>query len=191
MTKLDYDIPGVKVVGDIEPGFETILTKEAVEFIVGLHRKFNPTRKQLLNDRVERQQEIDKGNFPDFLKETVAVRKGDWKVGEIPDDLQDRRVEITGPVDRKMVINALNSGAKVFMADLEDATAPTWHNCVDGQINLRDAIREQIDFKAENGKEYKLKDQTAVLLLRPRGWHLSEKHVLVDGEPISASLFDF
>lgn len=191
MAQLEYGILGVEIVGDIEPGFETILTKEAMEFVVSLHRKFNPTRKQLLNDRVERQKEIDKGNFPDFLKETAAVREGDWKVGKIPDDLQDRRVEITGPVDRKMVINALNSGAKVFMADFEDATAPTWHNCIDGQINLRDAIRKQIDFKAENGKEYKLNAQTAVLLLRPRGWHLTEKHVLVDGEAISASLFDF
>ncbi len=191
MAQLECDILGVEIVGDIEPGFETILTKEATEFIVGLHRKFNPTRKRLLDERDERQKEIDKGNFPDFLKETAAVRESDWKVGKIPDDLQDRRVEITGPVDRKMVINALNSGAKVFMADLEDATAPTWYNCIDGQINLRDAIRKQIDFKAENGKEYKLNDQTAVLLLRPRGWHLTEKHVLVDGEPISASLFDF
>jgi malate synthase len=191
MTKLDYHISGVEIVGDIEIGFDTILTKEAMDFVVALHRKFNPIRKQLLDDRIKRQKEIDNGNFPDFLAETSAVRDGDWNVADIPYDLQDRRVEITGPVDRKMVINALNSGAKVFMADLEDATAPTWYHCIDGQINLRDAIREQIDFKAENGKEYKLNDQTAVLLLRPRGWHLPEKHVLVDGEPISASLFDF
>ena len=191
MPQLNFKINGVEINGEIEPGFESILTKDAIEFVVKLHRKFNDTRKQLLEDRGKRQKEIDKGVFPDFLEDTISVREGDWQVGNIPDDLQDRRTEITGPVDRKMVINALNSGAKVYMADLEDASSPTWHNCVDGQINLRDAVRKRIDFTAPNGKDYKLKDETAVLMVRPRGWHLAEKHIEVDSEPMSASLFDF
>ncbi|MDH3711712.1 MAG: malate synthase A [Cyclobacteriaceae bacterium] len=191
MSQLTYSVPGVEINGSFEAGFETILTAEALEFIARLHRKFNATRKQLLADRVKRQLAINNGEMPDFLMETASVRSGDWQVAAIPDDLQDRRTEITGPVDRKMVINALNCGAQVFMADLEDASSPSWHNCVDGQINLFDAVRRQIDFTASNGKEYKLKDKTAVLLVRPRGWHLEEKHMTVDGESISGSLFDF
>ena len=191
MSQLNFKLPGVEINGPIEPGFENILTPEALKFIASLHRMFNATRKQLLADRVLRQQAINNGEMPDFPLETAAVRSGDWMVAPVPDDLQDRRTEITGPVDRKMVINALNCGAKVFMADLEDASSPTWHNCVDGQINLYDAVRRQIDFTASNGKEYKLKDETAVLLVRPRGWHLEEKHMTVDGEPVSGSLFDF
>ncbi|MDA0194420.1 MAG: malate synthase A [Bacteroidetes bacterium] len=191
MNNSILNVAGVKVKGEIKPGFEAILTKDALEFLAGLQRKFNAKRKQLLENRAARQKDIDKGLFPDFLEETTAIRTGEWKVGSIPDDLQDRRTEITGPVDRKMVINALNSGAKVFMADFEDANSPTWDNCIDGQINLRDAIRRQIDFTGPNAKAYKLKDETAVLLVRPRGWHLTEKHVMVDGEQISASIFDF
>ena len=191
MSDLNMNISGVEVKGKIEDGFDSILTNEAFEFVVGLHRKFNSTRKALLEDRKDRQKRIDGGEMPDFLLETADIRSGDWQVGTIPSDLQNRRTEITGPVDRKMVINALNSGAKVFMADLEDANSPTWFNTIDGQINLRDAIRRQIDFTAPNGKEYKLKEETAVLLVRPRGWHLTEKHIIVDGEPMSGSILDF
>ncbi len=181
----------IQITGEVKRGYESVLTKEAIEFVAHLHRKFNGVREGLLNERIKQQQKINAGVFPDFPEETTNIRNGDWKVAPIPDDLQDRRTEITGPVDRKMVINALNSGAKVFMADLEDANSPTWTNCVEGQINLRDAIIRKIDFTAANGKHYKLKEETAVLLVRPRGWHLEEKHVLVDGVPISASLFDF
>jgi len=156
-----------------------------------LHKKFNPRRKELLQRRHERAKQIAQGKLPNFLAETQEIRQSVWQVAPIPADLQDRRVEITGPVDQKMVINALNSGAKVFMADFEDANSPTWDNCLQGQINLRNAILRKIDFVAENGKEYKLKEKTAVLKVRPRGWHLVEKHFLVENEPISASLFDF
>ncbi len=184
-------LPGVEIIGPIEAGYENILSEEAVSFVAELHRKFNLRRKELLAARQERQKRIDAGEMPDFLPETADVRSGEWQVNPLPDDLQDRRTEITGPVDRKMVINALNSGAKVFMADFEDANSPTWKNNIEGQINLFDAIRRQVDFTAPNGKEYKLKDDTAVLKVRPRGWHLVEKHVLVDGEPVSGSIFDF
>lgn len=172
--------------------YSEVLTDEAIAFLVHLHKKFNPTRKALLAKRQERLQELQSGKLPIFLPETKAIREDtSWKVAPIPADLQDRRVEITGPVDKKMIINALNSGAKVFMADFEDANSPTWENCMEGQINLKKAILRQIDFIAENGKAYKLNDKTAVLKVRPRGWHLPEKHFLVEGEPISASLFDF
>ncbi|MGD1841360.1 MAG: malate synthase A [Thermonemataceae bacterium] len=182
---------GINIKGTLTPAYEEILTPEALQFVADLHRKFNPTRLSLLEERTARFQRINQGEMPTFLPEMASVREGDWQVNPIPEDLQDRRAEITGPVDRKMVINALNSGAKVFMADFEDANAPTWENCVEGQINLRDAIRRQVDFTADNGKQYALKAQTAVLKVRPRGWHLVEKHMLVDGAPISASLFDF
>ena len=183
--------PGIEIKGGTKPGYEHVLSDEAMAFIAHLHRKFNPTRLRLLAERGQRQQRIDQGELPGFLPETASVRNGDWHVGPIPADLQDRRTEITGPVDRKMVINALNSGAKVFMADFEDANSPTWGNTIEGQINLYDAIRRQVDFTAPNGKEYKLKQDIAVLKVRPRGWHLDEKHVLVDGVPFSASIFDF
>jgi malate synthase len=169
-----------------------ILTPEALAFVEKLARAFQPTRAKLLAKRVERQQEIDNGVMPDFLPATKSIREDkNWRVASIPTDLQDRRTEITGPVDRKMVINALNSGAKVFMADFEDATSPTWKNLIEGQFNLRDAVRRTISFSNPDGKQYQLNEKTATLLVRPRGWHLSEKHVLIDGEPISASLFDF
>ena len=178
--------------GKCEGQMAGILTPEALDFVEKLCREFEPTRAKLLARRVERQKEIDSGAMPDFLAATKAIRDDkSWRVAYIPADLQDRRTEITGPVDRKMVINALNSGAKVFMADFEDATAPTWGNLIEGQANLRDAVRRTISFRNPDGKQYKLNGKTATLLVRPRGWHLPEKHVLVDGEPISGSLFDF
>jgi len=169
-----------------------ILTPEALAFIEKLAREFQPTRTQLLAKRVERQKEINNGAMPDFLATTKSIRNDkSWRVASIPADLQDRRTEITGPVDRKMVINALNSGAKVFMADFEDATSPTWKNLIEGQANLRDAARRTISFTNPDGKKYQLNEKTATLMVRPRGWHLPEKHVLIDGQPISGSLFDF
>ncbi|HKD06643.1 MAG TPA: malate synthase A [Bryobacteraceae bacterium] len=168
-----------------------ILSPEAQAFLVDLHRKFNARRIGLLERRAARQQEIDEGILPDFLPETAHVRQSDWTVAPIPDDLKDRRTEITGPTDRKMVINALNSGASMFMADFEDANSPTSRNVIEGQRNLMDAIRRVISFEGPEGKQYRLNEKTAVLLVRPRGWHLVEKHFLVDGEPISGGLFDF
>jgi malate synthase len=169
-----------------------ILTPEAVAFVVGLQRTFNEHRKTLLQVRVARQKRLDAGERPDFLQETKGIREREWTVAPLPKDLLDRRVEITGPVDRKMIINALNSGAKVFMADFEDSTTPTWDNVMDGQLNLRDAVRRTITFEDEKtGKSYKLIEKPAVLFVRPRGWHLEERHVIVDGEPMSGSLFDF
>lgn len=169
-----------------------VLTPEALQFLEGLHRTFNARRKELLEAREVRQKELDSGSKLDFLPETKEIREGDWTVAELPKDLQDRRVEITGPVDRKMVINALNSGAKLFMACFEDATAPTWHNMIHGQINMYDAIRKTISYtQPGTGKTYALNDEVAVLQIRPRGWHLLEKHVEVDGEPMSGGLFDF
>jgi malate synthase len=179
------------VTGPIDPGFDEILTPDALQFISELHRRFEPRRRSLLEARAARQSAIDGGVMPDFLPETLSVRQADWRVAPIPADLQDRRVEITGPVDRKMVINALNSGANVFMADFEDSNSPTWQNTVLGQINLRDAVAGSISFNSPEGKSYSLAPKTAVLLVRPRGWHLVEKHVLSDGEPVSGSLFDF
>src|SRR6266849_2277561 len=168
-----------------------MLTPEAQAFLTKLARTFESRRQHLLARRRVRQQEIDAGHLPDFLPETTSIRQQEWTVAPIPHDLLDRRVEITGPVDRKMIINALNSGANVFMADFEDATSPTWANLVDGQGNLMDAVRRTIAYEAESGKRYTLKPPLATLLVRPRGWHLEEKHFLVDGKPISASLFDF
>ncbi len=184
-------IEGVEILGEISLPYQEILTQEALAFVRDLHRMFNKQRQSLLQKRKDRQTEINKGVKLDFWASTTAIREMDWAVSPIPTDLQDRRTEITGPVDRKMVINALNSGAKVFMADFEDASTPSWHNLMDGQINLRDAIRKQVDFTAENGKKYSLKESVAVLKVRPRGWHMEENHILIDGEPISASLFDF
>jgi malate synthase len=182
---------GMEITGLVTPAFGEILTPDALAFVARLHRRFNPTRTVLLARRAERQQQFDAGVLPDFLPDTATIRAGAWHVAPTPDDLQRRRVEITGPVERKMMINALNSGANVFMADCEDALAPSWDNIVQGQINLRDAVRRRITFMNPDGKTYSLNDEVATLLVRPRGWHLPEKHVLVDGEPISASLFDF
>ena len=183
---------GVEITAPLNPGFEDILTPEAVAFVVELERRFGQRRRELLAARAERQKALDAGVKPDFLAETKAVRDGDWTIAPLPADLQDRRVEITGPVDRKMIINALNSGAKVFMADFEDSNTPTWTNQIEGQINLRDAIRRTITFSDPgSGKSYRLNDTVAVLKVRPRGWHLEEKHVLVDGKPMSGGLFDF
>lgn len=182
---------GIEILGPITPEYAEILTPDAVAFVAKLARAAGPTRKALLQRRQERQLAFDAGAYPDFLPETAHIRAGDWQVAPIPADLQDRRVEITGPTDRKMIINALNSGASVFMADFEDANAPTWANMVDGQINLRDAIRRTISYTSPDGKQYALRDKLAVLFVRPRGWHLVEKHLLVDGEPVPGGLFDF
>ncbi len=179
------------VQGGIAPGFEDILTSLALDFVAALHRQFNARREELLAKRAERQAALDSGVLPDFLPETADIRAGEWQVAPTPPDLQKRWVEITGPVERKMMINALNSGAEMFMADFEDSLAPHWELVMQGQINLRDAIRREITFENPDGRLYTLNPQTAVLLVRPRGWHLTEKHVLVDGQPVSASLFDF
>ncbi len=184
-------VQGVELRGASSPASRQVLTPEALEFLARLHRAFDPTRKTLLARRDEIQAQIDAGNLPTFLPETEHIRNADWQVAPAPPDLQKRWVEITGPVDRKMMINALNSGADVFMADFEDSLSPTWANVIHGQINLIDAVRREIAFTSPDGKEYRLNEQTATLLVRPRGWHLVEKHLLVDGEPISASLFDF
>ncbi|MBV8142515.1 MAG: malate synthase A, partial [Verrucomicrobia bacterium] len=181
---------GVVVTGEISQAATQILTYEALTLIAKAHREFNTRRMELLERREERQRELDAGQRPGFLSATAEVRESDWTAASIPPDLQDRRVEITGPTDRKMIINALNSGAKVFMADCEDANAPTWLNMIEGQLNLSDAIRRKIEFKSPDGKEYRLKERLAVLFVRPRGWHLVEKHVLVDGQPVSGGLFD-
>jgi len=191
-ARFDTKVEGVIVRGPMAEGYDTILTPEALSFFAALQRKYNGRRKELLAARMERQKKFDAGELPDFLPETQSVRDGDWKIAPVPADLQDRRVEITGPVDRKMIINALNSGAKVFMADFEDASSPTWANMIEGQINLRDANARQIDYTdPASGKSYALKDEIATLLVRPRGWHLDEEHVLVDGEPASGGIFDF
>src|SRR3990170_2269154 len=181
---------GVTVSGAMTPAFAEILTPEALAFVAALHREFEARRQELLAARAARQKEFDAGRLPDFLPATKAIRASDWSIAPQPRDLLDRRVEITGPTDRKMVINALNCGASTFMADFEDANCPTWFNMVDGQINLRDAVRRTITFE-QGGKRYALNDGTAVLIPRPRGWHLNEKHVTVDGQPVSGGIFDF
>jgi malate synthase len=182
---------GVEVKGEITPEFAEILTADALAFVAKLQREFDSRRKQALKARQDRQLRFDAGEMPDFLTATKHIRGSDWTCASIPRDMQDRRVEITGPTDRKMVINALNSGAKMYMADFEDANSPTWRNMVEGQINLRDAIRRTITFRSPEGKEYRLRENLAVLLVRPRGWHLDEKHVFVDGASVSGALFDF
>jgi malate synthase len=191
MTMPTTQFAGVSVEAPLTPAFEEILTPQAVAFLVELHHRFDARRRELLEKRAVRQKAIDAGQFPTFLPETESIRKADWKAAPIPPDLMDRRVEITGPVDRKMIINALNSGASVFMADFEDSNSPTWENNLSGQINLRDAIRGDIRYSSPEGKEYALGPKTAVLLVRPRGWHLVERHLLVDGSQISGSLMDF
>ncbi len=182
---------GIEISGEITDRFSEILTPEALSFVAKLERAFGDRRLDLLEQRNVRQGEIDGGTMPDFLPETEHIRDSEWTVAPIPADLLDRRVEITGPVDRKMVINALNSGANVFMADFEDSHSPTWAATIEGQINLRDAVNKEITLTTANGKFYKLNEEIATLMVRPRGWHLVEKHVWIDGRPISASLFDF
>ena len=167
-----------------------VLTPEAREFLTQLHRRFEPRRQELLAARHERAQRLRDGELPAFLDQTRHVREGDWRVEPVPAELQDRRVEITGPVDRKMVINALNSGARMFMADFEDANSPTWENCIEGQVNLTDALERTISLE-QGEKRYRLNSEVATLLVRPRGWHLAERHFEVDGEPIAGGLFDF
>jgi len=173
------------------PADEGVLTTEALGFLAELAARFAPRVEQLLRAREQRQQRLDAGELPDFLAETRAVREGEWRIAGIPADLLDRRVEITGPTDRKMVINALNSGAKVFMADCEDSLAPSWDNVIGGQANLRDAVLRRIDFTSAEGKAYRLNAETAVLIVRPRGWHLAEKHLLHDGRAVPGALVDF
>jgi malate synthase len=181
---------GVHITASVAPEYAQILTPAAIAFVAGLEREFGARRTTLLARRAGRQHEFDAGALPDFLAETAAVRAGDWRVAPIPAELADRRVEITGPVERKMIINALNAGANVFMADFEDSLTPTWDNLLQGQINLRDAVTRTIRVETPE-KTYQLKDKTAVLFVRPRGWHLPEKHLRVDGQPMSGSLFDF
>src|SRR6476661_3616774 len=181
---------GMEIRAEIKPGFETILTPEALELVAMLTRKFEPRRQELLAARVERAKRLDAGERPDFLPQTANIRNGDWKIAPIPQALQCRRVEITGPVERKMVINALNSGADSYMTDFEDSNTPNWDNQISGQLNMRDAVRRTISLE-QNGKQYKLNDKVATLVVRPRGWPLDEKHVLVDGKRVSGGIFDF
>jgi len=188
-------VPAVEILGGIggktPPHGDQVLTPPALDFLAGICRKFGARRRELLHRRHVLQERLDAGDVPDFPSETSGIREAEWKVAEIPRDLLDRRVEITGPVERKMIINALNSGASVFMADFEDSLSPTWENVIEGQQNLRDAVAGTISFEGEGGKEYRLAPRTATLMVRPRGWHLDEAHVRIDGEPVSASLFDF
>ncbi|MHB8447022.1 MAG: malate synthase A [Rudaea sp.] len=184
------DHSGVEIAGSGQSGYAAVLTPPALAFLAELHRRFDARRRALLDERAARQARFDAGELPDFLPETRLLRESDWTVAEIPEVLRDRRVEITGPVERKTIINALNSGANVFMADFEDSTAPVWENLLDGQINVRDAIAGTISHRAPNGREYRLGANPAILMVRPRGWHLPEKHARVDGEPMSGALFD-
>jgi malate synthase len=183
----------VSAVADVEvlaPADESVLTRDGLDLVARLHRELNPRRRELLDLRQERKAELDAGALPRFLPDTESIREGEWRVAEAPGDLRDRRCEITGPVDRKMMINALNSGARVFMADFEDAFSPSWRNVVDGLGNVHDAVRRTISLETPD-RTYRLNEEVATLLIRPRGWHLPERHVLVDGEAVSASLFDF
>ncbi|MFZ6730879.1 malate synthase A [Undibacterium sp. Ji42W] len=189
MTQLTLP-EGMQISGEIKPGFADILTPEALALVAKLSRAFEPRRQELLAARVERAKRLDAGETPDFLPETLHIREGDWKIAPIPKALECRRVEITGPVERKMVINAFNSGADSYMTDFEDSNTPNWDNQITGQINMRDAVRRTISLE-QNGKSYKLNDKIATLVVRPRGWHLDEKHVLVDGKRISGGIFDF
>ncbi|PCI32983.1 MAG: malate synthase A [Flavobacteriaceae bacterium] len=190
-NETEINVQNISFTKGIKNYYPEILTADALGFLVCLHEKFNSERLELLERREKQQGIFDSGRFPEFPRETSQIRMGDWVAAPLPKDLLDRRVEITGPVDRKMIVNALNSGAKVFMADLEDSNAPTWKNNLEGQVNLKDAINRQIDFTNEAGKKYALKDAIATLLVRPRGLHLNERHVLVNDQEFSASLFDF
>ena len=185
------NLEGIEVSGSMTEDFAQILTPEALSFVGSLAREFDSRRKELLERRMAVQAEIDDGKMPDFLPETREIRESEWKIEPVPADLQNRRVEITGPVDRKMIINALNSGASTYMADFEDSHSPTWKDTIQGQINLRDAVNGTIEFESPQGKHYRLSDKIATLLVRPRGWHLVEKHLTVDGLPVSAGIFDF
>lgn len=182
--------PCVRLLCETVPPANALLSAELLALLGELGQRFRTPVDCLLLARQQVQARLDAGELPDFPAETAAIRQADWTVAAIPSDLQDRRVEITGPVDRKMIINALNSGARVFMADFEDSSTPTWENMIEGQQNLADAVRGTIEFSADNGKQYRLEEKTAVLIARPRGWHLDEKHVEVDGRPIPAGLFD-
>ncbi|MDO8178310.1 MAG: malate synthase A [Undibacterium sp.] len=189
MTQLTLPA-GMQITGEIKPGFEQILTPDALALVAKLSRAFEPRRQELLAARTARAARLDAGELPDFLPETKHIREGDWKISPIPKALECRRVEITGPVERKMVINAFNSGADSYMTDFEDSNTPNWDNQITGQINMRDAVRRTISME-QNGKSYKLNDTIATLVVRPRGWHLDEKHVLVDGKRVSGGIFDF
>jgi malate synthase len=191
MTTQSSKTGEIEIVGPVTAEFAQVLTPDAMKFVATLVRTFAGRREELLQKRAQRQAEIDAGKMPDFLPETEHIRQGNWTIAPIPADLQERRVEITGPSERKMIINALNSGANVFMADFEDSLSPTWENIVLGQANLRDAVNRTISFTSPEGKEYALNEKTATLLVRPRGWHLPEKHVLIDGKEIPGGLFDF
>jgi len=191
MTNQKTYVESIQITGTITPEFAEILTPEAMDFVATLARAFADRREELLRRREQRQAEIDAGKLPDFLPETEHIRNSEWTVAPVPADLQDRRVEITGPVERKMIINALNSGAKVFMADFEDSFSPMWEGTIQGQINVRDAVNRTITYNSPEGKQYALDEKTATLLVRPRGWHLVEKHVLIDGKPVSGGIFDF
>ncbi len=182
---------GVQISAPIKSGYEIILTNEALALVAKLHRAFNARRQALLKARVNRQERIDNGEMPDFLPETSDIRAGDWKISPLPKALERRHTEITGPVEAKMIINAFNSGADSYMADFEDSNSPKWENQIQGQINIRKAIRREISFTNEAGKEYRLNDKIATLQIRPRGWHLDEKHVTVDGQRVSGGIFDF
>ena len=181
---------GIQINAPITPDFATILTPEAMALVAKLHRAFEPRRQQLLAARAERAKRLDAGERPDFLAETKHIREGDWKVAPLPKALECRRVEITGPVEAKMVINAFNSGADSYMTDFEDSNSPSWENQIQGQINLGRAIRRTLTLE-QNGKSYKLNDKIATLQVRPRGWHLDEKHVLIDGQRVHGGIFDF
>lgn len=190
-NSLNENSGGIVILGTAGAGYSEILTSAALEFVALLSSQFEARRRELMAARIKRQIEFDAGKLPDFLPETKSIRDGAWRVPPVPADLQNRRVEITGPTDRKMVINALNCGANVFMADFEDSNAPTWQNMIEGQINLRDANQRKITFANPEGKHYQLNEKIATLLVRPRGWHLLEKHVLIDGAPVSGAIFDF
>jgi len=182
---------GIQIRGPVTKEYASILTPDALRFVASIHNRFEDTRRQLLENRQKVQLDLSAGRFPDFPAETKQIRESEWKVAPIPKDLTDRRVEITGPVTRKMIINALNSGAKVFMADFEDSNSPTWTNNVEGQINLRDAANGNISFTGPDGKKYSVGSNPATLMVRPRGWHLVENHMLVKGQPVAGAFFDF
>ncbi|HWH38402.1 MAG TPA: malate synthase A [Usitatibacter sp.] len=191
MKRENLPIPGIQLPAGAQHTYGDILTPEAVEFVAALARRFEARRRELMQARTDRQARLDAGEELDFLPETRAIRESDWTVAPIPADLQDRRVEITGPVERKMIINALNSGASTFMADFEDSLTPTWQNVMEGQVHLREAVDRSISFTSAEGKHYELREKTAVLIVRPRGWHLLERNILVDGDPVAGAFVDF